>query len=1527
MERIDFGKEPEEIDFSQVRNIVPQGQQDRELQLQDRAGVELTGDYDGLRNRLAQEQYDEDNYLNLNAAAQALQMGANAETIYKYVEHTKPEVNSLMSLERASAQNQLSESFTDNQRTAINAAVDADIDNMTTAERRTYLDAQRPKTGKEVSFKSKEDLLNAVTLAEVWTTFLDNEEDYANRQSLWKDFKNFGRTILDPQFHQNAVERNYFVGGDWLNLKTAKGATETVEEAILPVIKNMSPDDAAIFLNELKKQIEAHNPNALMLQEMVSNLRGGSQPWQEWLGWSEVGTFGINAIKKIFGAAKLVGNVSKMNKIAEEAAVNLKNTDIIEDLVTPTVAKTAQDTTQIAGVADVAETMGNISIDRKIKVMAQNLRKTGIYSDDELRLLTDAEERATRELYEHKGIDPVDIAVLEDRDGSLHTVALFGDESGRAMTRDEAHNLAERLGFSADEYSVIEKDARGYYVQTSKDTSDEIKNVLKGITDDTELSEGAKALTQGLVKDYAVTFESPLFKPLESPVNWFTRLFAGRSKASVALSNKETGAVRAQGYIKDFGEKVFKKRYDALDKQDKAAFERLRFEAQEANEREGSWLLDKLKYSTISDKVKQSWKDFKDLCDLDYLVKNTDTRNVLTRAGVKSYNGIYGKEVKIADINKTAGYRVIDRSGKVISDFSQFNDSDNIAIAISKASANSQELEATHMILDRATVSVKDLPEYILPYRAGGPRQYTLGTMFVKIGRGWYNPETGTKLNGFAKTLIAGYSKKDLQQYADEVNKLVKIYKDANNGADAVRFQKALDEAKFEKLKVTKYEDAKELIRTKENPTGLIDPDYEAQVVDSGAKYSYNNALDTAFNSLDDVDSSLQELLDNSATKGRPRGKLLDTVNGEEIRLVSVEDTFNKVIRKVADHAAFDDLIHWYAKDLERFAPVIKNKRELTTMGDKAKINSVVFDTERRATMNEYELNLLRAGQKYVERARGILNSKTNADVWWENTMHRLAQTLDVFDTRGKTYEFVANIKLDKVLRAIQFNAVMGWLNPAQLIKQGFGTANVIALEPTLGTQAFMAYAPVRLARRLKDVDSVMYASTKKSARKLLGVTDDEFEGLMDFLEKQNTKGSAGLMVGADRVYGDALSRDKHWVKKAWDAQYWFMSEGNAANYYVADIAAWLKFKKTGKAMKADDIAGYSQSLFLGMSRVGESAFQRGQVIPGSSSVAQWMSYPMRVLESMWDKQLTKAQKIRLAGFQLAAWGLGGTLGTKAFDIWCYDNLKDTAGLTQEQAEIATNGILGYVGKQIGVDFDEGVRAVEQFTKIFDIYDATTGEVSWSEIPALKAPSQAMATFSAMVRYFSPALDADKSTYSYLKYIATHPGIISTMRNVSKGMLMLRYGEMYNKYGDAMMQNATNTQSIWQMLGFRPYEARIEDYKHEAMKNRKEAIAESVENIKEAIKTLNFYSTYEYNDEQYRQLSDEFQVIYQGELANWKDDLEAQSQISSQVRKLMYFNPYKKQMKEEKEMNRLFSPVAKYNILRKSEEILNNANE
>ena len=62
-------------------------------------------------------------------------------------------------------------------------------------------------------------------------------------------------------------------------------------------------------------------------------------------------------------------------------------------------------------------------------------------------------------------------------------------------------------------------------------------------------------------------------------------------------------------------------------------------------------------------------------------------------------------------------------------------------------------------------------------------------------------------------------------------------------------------------------------------------------------------------------------------------------------------------------------------------------------------------------------------------------------------------------------------------------------------------------------------------------------------------------------------------------------------------------------------------------------------------------------------------------------------------------------------------------------------------------------------------------------------------------------------------------------------------------------------------------------------------------------------------------------------LANFAGDDEAQAEISKKVRQLMYFNPYKRQDKQEKQLNRLFSPVAKHNILRNAEEIMNNANE
>ena len=1519
---LNIGKGVEPLNFTSYNDIVPMKQQERELELQELAGLSPSESFSEVRDELAREQYGADDELSLRAAEQAINMGAKPKAVYDFMRNSKPNVSSASSLEKEAARRQIEESFSDNPTTAINNAVDGptvdevmSMEGLTTEERRNLL--AKPKNPEF----TKEDILESIARREVLTTFLDKLQDYADSGSVWKKSTGFVRTMIDPQFHQNAVERSYFTGASSLKLKTAEGATQDVKDVVLPVINNMTADDAAVYLDNLYDNIVAQKPNTWMLEEMISNIRGGSQPWQDWLGWSEVGAFAANAIKKGMGIAKLAGNTRKMNKIAEEQIKSLSKSQVVDDVITQSVAKPASNVTEISSASEVAETAKELSISRNLKVVADRLTKTGVYSEDELKILSNAETERVTKLYEHKGIDAVDIDVLEDRDGALQTVALFGDSSGKAMTKQEAKNLAERLGYTDETASVVSKDARGFFVQVVEDVPEETKAILK------EQDEAVRSLTEGLVKDYAVNIESPTFKFLESPVNWFVRLFAGRSKTSIKLSNKETGAIRAQGYVDEYIRKNFQHDYNVLDAQDKTTINKLYYTAQKANEGEGSWLMNEVNNSSLPESVKKAWKSFKDACDLQWLVKNADTRRTLVRAGVKSYNGVFGKETKISNIVKRAGYRAIDEKGNVITDLTKYNDDDFIAVAVSRISANNQDIEATHMILNRASTNIKDLPEYVINYRPGGPRRYTAGTMFVKVGRGWFNPETGTKLNGFAKTLVAGYNKKELEAYADEVNKLIKFYKDTNNGADAVAFQKLLDAEKFKYFKVSKYEDAMDMIRTADNPTGLIDPEYSAQVVQEGFKYSYSNALETAFNDLDNVDTATQELLDTAAKTVRHRGKILDTVNGEDIRLVNIDEIFDRVIRKTADQAALGDLVHWYAKDLERFMPVIKNKDALRNMGDKAKLNSVVFDTERRATMNQHELNLLRAGQKYVERARGILNSKTDADVWWENTMARCAQVLDVVDKKGILTEKVASVKLDKILRAIQFNSVMGWFNTKQLITQGYGSLNVVAMEPVYGSQAMLAYVPVRLARRLKDVNSAAYAKTKKAASKLLGVTDDEFEGLMDFLEKQNTKGSAGLMVGADRVYGDALSRDKHWAKRIWDTQYWFMAEGNAANYYIADIASWLRFKKSGKAMKADDIAGYSQSLFLGMSRVGESAFQRGQVIPGSSTVAQWMSYPMRVIEAMWDKQLSKKQRASLAITQLLQWGVSGTFGNRNMDLWLYETLQDYAGLTPEQSEIATDGVLGYVGKELGVEFDEGIRVADQFTKLFDIYDATTGEISFSQIPATKSFSTVINTFNAIRRYFQPPLDSDDSTYSWLKYVASHPNSVSTLRNSAKGMLMLRYGEMYNKYGDVLMQDATAGQAIWQMLGFRPYEMKLEDLKYEAIKDKKSMIDDAVASIKDHIDTLKFFSDYEYSEEEFERLNNEFLMVYRGLLANFKDDPEAQAEIESKVHKLMYRNPYSRQLKSEKELNRYFSPIAKHKILRDAEEMIKDGNE
>lgn len=1498
VEQLNFNS-VQQIDFGTLDNMLPEFQQKREQELQFRAGLETSGAYEEVR-RMAATRQEEKSLSNLYTASEkVLTDGVNPSSVANYIQQYRPAITTQdidVGLEQEAADREVEDAFINNEKTYINNVVD----------------------GRDPS----EDLAKQ----EVYTTFLNNLKGWAEDQSLAKKIGGFVRTMFDPQFHQNAVERSYFTNASSFNLKTAEGATEDVSQYILTNWRNMSLKDFSTFLNATYDNIVAQNPNTWMLEEMISNLENGSSNLQEFMGWVDVATLGIAGVTKSFKAAKAAGDASKMRKLAKEAVNRLDKTELVEEMVTTTATKPVQSAVEIAGDAAVADELANTIGGIRAEQILQLARTQGVYDEAELKILAGVERNLMADTFQRMGTDPVDLAVVEDRDGILQTVMLFGAEDGSAMTRQQALNLGERLGYAADEFSVVNKDASGYYVQVIKDANAKVLDARIGTTPDVE----------SFTKDWSVQM-SPIFQKtgVESLVNSFARMFAGSTVKSAEAAGRDEVATRVQNAIKKFMERNLKSSFDRLDKQDKVSFKELYLKSQKANNGDGKWYsVDELKDAGFNDKVIKAYADFKTANDMDFLILNEKARKDLVREGYKSYKGIFGKETTIKGLNRNSS-RVVDIDGNVIEDVSKYADKgDYKLIQVSRVSANQHDLDCTHILIKAADVPAEELPQFVVRYAPGGRRAYTRGTSFVKVGRTWINPETGTKLNGFAKTLVAGYDKKQLQAYADEVNKALDIYNNAMKGADlnnvGAIIQSSLDLENFKYFKATSWDELKKLIKTKDNPKGLIDPEFRAQVVDEGFSYAYNNGRMNAADSLSEVDKSLQELIDNRARFNRQRTNLLDDINGETVRLMDVEDIYDKVIRKTAAIGAKSELTEWYARNLARFKSVSTNYDSLGGLSAADKINRIEFDTARRARMSTDELRLLRSAQRFVEHAKGILNSKTKADQWLEAGMTRLAQALDITGARGKWFDSVANFKPAKAARALVFNAYMGWWNPAQLIKQSLGITNTIALEPKRGTKALLAYIPIRLARSAEK-GSAQYGIYKNLAKKGAGLTDEEFDGLMKFMNKYDVEGSAGLMVGADREYGEALRRDKQLAKKIWDSQYWFMKEGNAANYYMADIAAWLKLNddvKKGviKSFTDRDVAAESSKLFLNMTRASESAFQRGTIIPGSEVLAQWMSYPMRMMEAMLGKQLTKAQKARLIGMQISMWGVAGTFGDDETSLNMYRGLVES-GIDPEVSEIISDGMLTYLGKQTGVLFDEGIAVKEQFFRLFDIYDATRGEIKWSNISALKAPSYAFGIMKAFDELLNPTLN-DRDTYRYLKFLQSRTDVPSAMKNTAKGLLALKTGKFYDKYGDILQRNVTTTQAVFQMLGFRPYESKLENYTYEAMTNRKQVVEDALSEMDEAINVLRYHSIENTKPEEVLRLQEEFNIRFDGilglidEVEDGYVKADIISKISQKITEMERTIPDDR----EYQLNQNFTQHFKNIILRRAEEIRNGFN-
>ena len=245
----------------------------------------------------------------------------------------------------------------------------------------------------------------------------------------------------------------------------------------------------------------------------------------------------------------------------------------------------------------------------------------------------------------------------------------------------------------------------------------------------------------------------------------------------------------------------------------------------------------------------------------------------------------------------------------------------------------------------------------------------------------------------------------------------------------------------------------------------------------------------------------------------------------------------------------------------------------------------------------------------------------------------------------------------------------------------------------------------------------------------------------------------------------------------------------------AADITAFLAKKN----QSFRDILAYSDDLFMNMTRSSNAGIQRGLTAP----LTQWMTYPMRWLEVLGNKRLTKTQRLRFLGTQAALYGAGGMAGeTVGKYIYGWDDAE-----TAEEKAFINEGLMGLISNEIGVDLRDGPRVFDMLGTLMENFTDIKNVASMAAGPYVVDTTKAAFEFMSL-----PFTDEQLIDWTY-KQARTGKNLPSGMKAMTKAMIAFSLDKVMN-YKGVSVQNPSITQKILTSLGYNTnesYHARMLD--------------------------------------------------------------------------------------------------------------------
>lgn len=1383
-----------EIDNNVSLTDYPETVRANEEALQQVAGIPVSEDYEGVRKNLAhQMQIDDEQMLydtlQYNVTTGNMSTEAAAEYAKNYIPPiTTADVN--ISLEKAAADNAVEETLEDNKHVAINQTIDGDV----TAQ---------------------------ITKNLVWDTWNTRmQSDISNGIGPVSITADAVESLFQTQMLENTADKTVYEGK-----KSFAATTEEVGETVRRAMVEGSPQELAQALRQAEVMIKRY-PNKLEQFNKLDYISHGGDPYLDTAGYIEAGGILAQVFSKVAtGVIKAAGNFSKLGKFLKTTD---KGTQVAEGVL-KSAGKPIQEGVNVSSAGRVDKDIAELAAEKAAVNAVDTSSLKGIYNTEEIESISNFERNKWKNKLTDSSLDVIDVNTVEGDLGDLRTVVTIGNQEGKAMTIKQARKEARRLGLDGANSRLV-RDGEGALIQTVYASKD--------------------GLTKEGWDEYLCWFEKGTnhARILSGPLSYIKRKFLGSAISTSKEANAR--AIVAQGRYAGALHEYVNKYETNLGKLNKEQQRTAHILLEKMQEKKGRTLDQVLEEGFQADeKVIQTMRDYENLYRYKHYIDNRELTTSLHREGVRQYNDIIGTKQSIKANENNPNIIVRNLNGDIVDDLVNVSDNDYFLVKLYKDFNEGIDANTTHLLMPKITTEETAISKNLLPYRAGGPRYYELGEHYLKIGSSMINPRSGNKIKGLVKTITTASDPKSANEAKKEIEAVLEIAR-THDIEDAVGIQKALDDLDSKYFKVDTYEEFRSLVKHPDNPKGILDPDYDVQIVRHGQKYQY---ADGTFEELADGDEAMMDLLLNQQRFYTERGNILDSVNGEHARIVNIKESFDRMIEKTARVEAFSELYQWYDKELSKFSDLIVNWNSIKNLPIQQKIILADVGTFARAGREGKDLLRVRALESLMDHGIRVLDARTAGDKAIDSLMTHTARALDAVTFHNMTDKQVSNIaKFNPkgAAKGLVYNMAMVGSIP-QFIAQSMGTLQTLSmgrfakLEPL---RAAFGWLPARLSILAKEFGyDKLEKILDKGTQGAFMMSDEAFAKFKYLMNELGGSVAAGLQIGYSKGMSKAyIEGNRSFWRRFERIALMPVNEANGANYMMATALAVMQKPKAS----IKELASLAHSLFQNMTQAGASKFQAGKVfIPFTDTFAQWSSFPTRFAELIGDPNLTAAQKAKYYLSAIALFGVGGSFMSRDSMLNANKTLTDRGGMSQEAADAWVAGLINNTLKEYGMTADFGPHAGEIFEPFIDILTDPTNFDIMSEIPLLNAGNQVFATINAVKEILLP----DDKVYDIKRaaaYVAKTRFTQTGLKNLARWYLADYDGRYYDSRGREVARGLNDIQAaLIGVAGCSPIEARENRTNQAAMRNVEAMYKLADEDLYPLNKNIQYYMNGRQNEQ------------------------------------------------------------------------------